>query len=436
MSAKRLLLRLLAVLAAALAALAVPMAPALAEDDPPVIYRVKPGDTLYSISRKFLRSAAVVPQLQRLNQVRNPRRLPVGKPLRVPRHLLRYRPVELRVAAFSGPVQLAGRAAMVGMLLDEGEAVTTGRSGFISLRASTGADFSIPSNSSARLIRARQYVLGDIVDVDFAVEGGRGEVTSPALKQQDRLRLRTPVATTAVRGTQYRMAFDPVAALSLTEVIEGSVAIAAGAQERTTAAGFGVASTAAGIGPEEALLRAIEVANRGKVQTEEALSFELVPAAAARGYRVQIARDAGFLDTLGEIVTAEPRASLEGIADGRYFVRARGIAASGLEGNSTAYSFRRKRLGVTGSAERSAITDGYLFKWVSVGAGENAFAFQLWDEREPERLLVDETGLTDTALVLTALAPGSYRWRVAVMQADEDGLLKVWSEPQSLVVSN
>lgn len=440
MSAKPYLLRALGVWVGLVAALALTLlgthAPALAQDDPPVIYRVKAGDTLSSLARAYLRPQAKLRELQRLNQVRNPRRLPVGKALKLPREWLRYRPVELRVAAFSGPVRIAGRAPQVGMELSEGEVVTTARNGFVSLSASTGARFSLPSNSRVRLVRARQYLLGDIVDVDFAVESGRGEVNSPRLKEQDRLRLRTPVATTAVRGTVYRVAHDEATGRSITEVIEGSVAVAAGAEERATEAGFGVASTQAGIGAPEALLPPVEFVDPGKVQTDETLTFALVPQAGARFYRVQIARDAGFVDTLAEIVTAQPLAALDALEDGRYSVRARAIAASGIEGNSQAFSFRRKRLGVAGSAGRSALADGFLFKWAPVGAGTTVFAFQLWDERAPARLLVDETGLTDTALVLTDLAPGTYRWRVAAMQADADGLLKVWGEPQSLVVSD
>jgi hypothetical protein len=414
----------------------VPGAPARAEEDGPITYRVEQGDTLYGIAKRFLKSDAAAREVQKLNKVRNPRRLPVNSQLDIPRNLLRYRPVDLTIAAFSGPVRIDGAAPQVGASLNEGQVITTGRNGFISFRSGFGARFSMPSNSIMRLDRARKYLLGDILDVDFAVLTGRGSAGSPKLKEQDRLRMRTPKATTAVRGTDFRVGYIEAGDISLTEVVEGSVSLALGEATGGVDAGFGVASTAAGLGAPEALLAAVEFVEPGKIQTDEALKFTIVPMDRAQAYRVQLARDAGFLDVLSETITSDLSIAFDGLEDGRYFIHARGISATALEGNSQAYSFRRKRLGVSGSAAPSPLGDGFLFKWAAAGEGPSTFAFQLWREDDAAHPLVDETGLSITSLVLTDLAPGSYKWRVAVMQADkEDGLIKVWGAPESLVVS-
>ena len=409
--------------------------PASANDDPPVVYRVEKGDTLYNLAQRYLRSHAAARAVQRINRIANPRRLPIGKRLQVPRNLLRYQPVEVRVVAFSGPVRIAGRVPQVGAGLDEGEVITTGPNGFISFQSNFGGRFTMPSNSTMRLERARRYLMYDILDVDFQVLKGRGEAGSPSLKDQDRLRLRTPRATTAVRGTDFRVAYLDEADVSLTEVTEGSVNVAVGAATQATEAGFGVASTAAGIGAAEMLLAPAQFVTPGKVQTDEALAFTLLPLDRAKAYRVQLARDAGFVDILSEIVTSDLDVTFPGIEDGRYFVRARGVSASAIEGNSRAESFRRKRLGVSANAGRSAELDGFLFKWMAIGEGQSSFAFQLWKEGASGDPIVDETGLSATSIMLTDLAPGTYQWRVAVMQAEEEGLLKVWGEPQTLSVS-
>jgi len=168
--------------------------PAHAEDDAFIDYQVKPGDTLYALSQQYLQGANASLKVQRLNRVSDPRKLPVARVLKIPRELLRSQRIELRVAGFSGPVQVAGRTPVVGSVLGEGEVITTGRSGFVSFSAANGAKVSLPSNTSARLLKARRYLLGDILDMDFSILSGRGNAVSPKLGPQGRMRMHTPSA--------------------------------------------------------------------------------------------------------------------------------------------------------------------------------------------------------------------------------------------------
>jgi hypothetical protein len=422
---------------AVLASLALPVVPAAASAPDTISYTVIPNDTLYGIARRYLVNDESALRVQRFNAVRNPRRLSIDRTLLIPRELLRHQPVELRVAAFSGPVAIGGNAPIIGSILSEGAIVETGRNGFISFAGGFGGRISLPSNTTARLIKARRYVLGDTLDVDFAVSRGRANATSPALEGQDRLRMRTPVAVTAVRGTQFRVAYDPETGdSSLTEVTEGEVQVAAGGQERAAPAGFGVSSSASGVSEPEELLPSPEFRDPGAVQTSETLNFAIEPVAGAAGYRVQLARDAGFLDVVTEQMISTEAASIPSIENGRYFVRARSISQSGLEGSSESYSFLRKRVGVAAAAGSSPDYDGFNFSWIPEG-GENAsFAFQMWLEADPSTLLVDEIGLDTRQVILTDLAPGKYVWRVAASETDpQEGLIKVWGPAQTLIVS-
>ncbi|MFU7527009.1 FecR family protein [Qipengyuania sp. ASV99] len=416
---------------------AIAPASASANEADNVTYVVAPGDTLYGIAGRYLVTTQAARQIQRINKVRNPRRLNIDRTLIIPRQLLRHNPAELRVAAFSGPVRIAGNAPTVGTALREGQTIETGPNGFISFSSQFGGRISLPSNTSARLIKARRYVLGNTLDVDFAVSRGRANAISPTLEGQDRLRMRTPLAVTAVRGTEFRVAYDAqVGEFSLTEVTEGEVRVAAAGQERAAPAGFGVSSTPSGVSEPEELLPAPAVLNPGAVQTGADLEFALEPVGGAVGYRVQLARDAGFIDVISEQVESDESVVLPGIANGRFFVRAQPIAASGLEGKSQSYSFIRKRLGVSGTAVEAPDYNGFNFAWVPEGGEHATFAFQLWSEDDPQRLLVDEMGLTMTKVTLTDLPPGKYVWRVAAVEAGLDqGFLKVWAAPQSLIVA-
>ena len=131
-------------------------------------------------------------------------------------------------------------------MLNEGERIVTRRNGFVTLMTSDGKRISLPSNTTARLIRARRYTLGETIDIDFEVESGRARARSPRLNEEDRLRMRTPLAVTAVRGTEFRIAYDPQSGeTSLTEVTEGVVNVSAGNDQIDAPSGFGIASTAA-----------------------------------------------------------------------------------------------------------------------------------------------------------------------------------------------
>ena len=430
--------RTLAITAACL--LGTVSAPAIAQQGKPVEYTVRKGDTLIEIARSYLTDQAAIAQVQRINGIKNPRAIPIGKRLRIPRALLRFEKVELKVSRFSGGVLRNGQPVSDADVLNVDDVVTTRPDGFVTFPSTGfGGRVSLPSNSVARWLRARRYVLGDTLEVDFQIDKGRGSITSPKLKGQDSLLIRTPRAVTAVRGTEFRVAFDPEGDRTITEVTEGAVAVASGSQEVAASAGFGIAGGADGLAEPEALLPAPEITDPSAIQTGETVKFSVKPDANARAYRVQIARDGGFLDIVRGAVTDTGEVEFTDLPNRNYFVRARSISAAGVEGFSSeiASTFRRKRLGVSAEAGASDLVDGYLFQWLGEGEGDVTYSFQFWPLGKPDQLVVDEAGLTDTAVVLTDLEAGAYEWRVAVVQPDsEDGLLKVWGPSQKMSIAN
>ncbi|MXO90982.1 FecR family protein [Pontixanthobacter aquaemixtae] len=424
---------------AACLCMVVAFAPAQADanDGETISYRVKRGDTLFSLADRYFVGRHVVSQVARQNNIRNSNLIATGRLIRIPRSLLKYRDVELKVRSFSGPSRVSDKAPVIGASLKEGDRVVTGANGFIRFQGDRGAVVSIPSNTSAQLVRARQYILGDTLDVDFRISKGRGEVVAPKLRGQERFRVRTPMAVTAVRGTQFRVAHDDDARTSIAEVTEGAVAVDAGGQSGLAESGFGVPLTEAGVGDPEALLPEPAITDPGSVQTRENVSFEIVPLSGASQYRTQIANDAGFTEIIEENVDAGTEAEFSSLPNGTFFVRTRGVSPTGVEGfSSEAYSFKRKRLGVSAEASPSVLADGFKFAWLGEGEGDSSYAFQLWNEQAPGHPIVDEVGVQDGGLIVTGLEPGKYVWRVAAIQVDADGLLKVWSPEQKLTVSN
>ncbi len=418
---------------------AVAAASASAAPDGDITYTVKQDDTLYGLAGEYLANRSDANEIRRINRVRNPRLMQVGTTLKIPRRLLKYRPVNLVLQSFSGAVQLnLGRRVInpsIGLSLREGVEIATGRNSFVSIAGDGNSKVSIPSNSRARIIDARRYLINNQIDIQLRVLRGRGEVVAPRIDGEGRYRVGTPLVVTAVRGTEFRVGFDPDSDLSLTEVVEGDVNVATGEREVPTGAGFGVASAGDTLGETEQLLPAPELVEPGRIQTEEALSFAIEPLTGAAGYRTQIARDAGFIEVVTESIDETIEAEFEPLEDGRYFVRSRAISGVGLEGLSKVYSFRRKRVGVAASAEPAGFADAFKFAWRTEGAGDVTHAFQMWRSDNPGELLVDEVGMSNTAVLISSLEPGTYQWKVASFQIDEGDVIKVWGPVQELTVS-
>ena len=137
---------------------------------------------------------------------------------------------------------------------------------------------------------------------------------------------------------------------------------------------------------------------------------------------------------IDQTISTAPLAAFEGVEDGRYFVRSRGVAASGLEGFSRPYTFRRKRVGSEAGAEPSPFADSFKFGWRADGSGDSFHGFQLWNGANPGSLLVDEVAIKKSAILIGDLPPGTYFWRVATMQIDEGEVIKVWTPAQQFSV--
>lgn len=410
-----------------------------AQDDGAIEYTFEAGDTLYGLAEDYFVSSAAAGRVQRLNGIANARRIPVGAVITVPRSLLKSDPVSLRVRFFSGDVSIERRgqtsAPQVGQTIAPGSTISTQARAFISLQGEGSTSVSLPSNSRVRINRARRYRIDNSLDVDLRVLRGRGEITAPKLREGERFRTGTPLAVTAVRGTQFRVAYNEDDAQALTEVVEGLVEISADGAAVSAAEGQGVASDTAGLGAVEDLLAAPEVIEPGAIQTDEDVTFTLVPSEGAVAYRTQIARDVTFFEVIAEGVSDEPSVQFADIPDGRLSMRTRGIAENGLEGLAQDANFRRKRVGASAGLEPSPFADAFKFAWLPEGEGQSYAAFQLWRKGAPETLIVDEVGIEAPGLYISDIAPGDYMWRLATFVIDEGDVIKVWGEPQELTVT-
>jgi hypothetical protein len=422
-----------------------------AEENPDpeqITYVFKRGDTLFGLASKYLRKWPDYVAVQRINRIVDPHKIPIGKPLQIPVYLLKYRPSEARLSAFRGDVSIASGGRNLtpakGLNIGEGSDIKTAARSFLTLQLEDGSRVSLPSNSQVRITRLRHILLTDSIDYEIAVEKGRiRSKVAPLEKQADRYRVRTPVAVSAVRGTDYRTRVDERSGTAFSETVEGEVVVASGksligGQLISVPAGTGAAAAVTGTIAKAELLPPPELLDPAKVQSESELQFSVAPTDSVAGHRLIIASDAGFVDLVAETEGQGALLELPAIPNGRYFAKVTALAADGFEGMPATYSFKRQLSTLGGSADAGDF--GYRFKWFGEGEGQRYYRLQILKDSKTSVPVIDETGLSLDTVTLSDLPDGEYYWRVGVIQFSSDPedpeAIEKWTDFEKLTVAN
>ncbi len=402
-------------------------------------YVVRQDDTLIGLGQTLFEDPAAWPLVQRINRVANPRRIPVGSVLTIPVRLLRKVPREGQVVFVSGEATHDGQPVAQGAMVAEGAQLSTAARSFLTIELPDGSRLTMQPQSKVRIESLHTYEGFETAQrADFQVERGRIETeverqSGPAA----RYRIQTPTAVIGVRGTSFRVAADEAA--SRTEMREGTVAVErpgeAGKSVRLTE-GFGLVAQADRPLPEPVpLLDAPAVAGMPTLYERPLVSMELEPVAGAVAYRGQVAADARFVKILAESRSALPTVKFDGLPDGDYYARVRGIDSRGLEGRDAQMAFRLKARPepplVSTPRPGGKVNAGDIkFSW-SQPEGAARYRFELSRNEDLSAPMVAETGLTEPA-VSRPLEEGTYYWRLGSTRADGD--LGPWGDPVKVIV--
>ncbi|MEK0265262.1 FecR domain-containing protein [Stenotrophomonas rhizophila] len=198
----------LAVRALALVVLLLSAAPLLAQD---WTYRVRPGDTIWDLSARYLKPSIAWEQLQSHNGIADPYRLPPGSQLRFPVAWLQVQPAPARVLAVRGPVhsQTDGqprREVAEGDLLRIGQELFTGDDASVTVVFADDSRLQLREQSRLRFDQLSRYGRTGMVDTRLRLEQGRASNrVTPANGPASRYIIDAPTATSSVRGTVFRV---------------------------------------------------------------------------------------------------------------------------------------------------------------------------------------------------------------------------------------
>lgn len=404
---------------------------AAASSDDAITYKMKPGDTLIGLAERYMVSPDRYRSVQRQNRIADPHSVPVGQVITIPRDLLKYKAADARFVAVRGNVTAGSAAADVGQIVREGTTISTGPASFATLSLPDGSRVSLPSNSDVRIRRSRIYVLGGSVDFDFDIlKGGTRSTVTKKKSPDDRFRMRTPKAVSAVRGTDFQTRIDPLTSRDFAEVVEGGLAVDTGTGAAPLAQGNGLAVTDDRQVIKEALLPPPNLPGAGKTQSEKIVRFA---AETPTPTRFTIAADSSFIEQLADVIASDGVANIADLPNGNYFVRGRTISANGIQGLPATFAFKRRLNGVTASVGQG--DEGYVFRWASEGEGKRNFHFQLFFESTKNAPIIDEAGLSGDRVSISDLPPGKYQWRVAAVQYLDGEVGINWTPLETLTVS-
>lgn len=308
----------------------------------PCPYTVRPGDTLLRLARDYMTSEAAYATVQKLNGVRDPRNIPIGTELQIPCQLLRTEPIIAQITSFRGAVTVDGKPAVMAMKIQQGMRVETGANAFVTIQMPDASAISLPSQSRILVVTLRRTMLTGSLDRNFRLEAGRSRSTVTPMKDPaSNFNVTTPLSVSAVRGTDFRVGFDPDAQKATTEVVGGTVGVATAMAmpHIKVPKSFGIVGTSAGLEPVTPLLPAPML---DKVErTANGAAVVAKPVEGATKYRTQLASDVNFQDIFDEAVTDKPVADFTLPANAAFFIRLTAIASSGLEGMPGTYALGR-----------------------------------------------------------------------------------------------
>jgi hypothetical protein len=298
-------------------------------EGPDILYTVKPQDTLSEIAERMLDPPGRWQDLQRLNRIGQPRRLQPGTTLRIHPSWLRGDPSAFTVGEVGGSASLDGAQAKSGDTGHEGSRIETGADGVVVLRLGDGTLLTIQPASAVRIDRLRRYLEHDAIEARIRVERGAIDTRSAPDRKRP-LEIRTPAATAAVRGTEFRVRARERDAL--VEVLTGAVGASGTGGSARVEAGEGAIAGADGPPRIERLLPAPALDGLPARLETVAGALRFAPVEGAAGYRVLVAADAGFTRLLSDRVSPAAEALVASREDGRLHLRVRAVSAIGLEG--------------------------------------------------------------------------------------------------------
>lgn len=396
------------------------------------LYKTIPGDSLWSIAQRHLHTVKLWVELKKMNELPNDDYIEPGTLISIPKQWLKSTQSTATLGTAIGSVKIINDGHQIlefgidftgkdNLVLTTGDVIITGDDGLATIVFKDGSRLLLQSNSE--LVLKDLLILGDgsLSDIKLQLEKGRLEnrVYSSPISNTN-YEVKTPTATTSVRGTVFRMGTGNDN--SVTEVISGKV----------------VAHAKKNLGKLTELLsgQAMIVSKDGHAQQFEMLAppefahfpqiIETVPIKIPVELSDKVIGYETLIVPIGEddhhIVSSRRSDSNvligDDLPDGRYRLIACAIDEYGVTGHPATYEFilnARPFAAILQSpkSHENILATDIVFKWKEGDDSAQNYYLQVAKDEEFRDLIINEEGLSELTHQVKALPLGTYFWRVA-----------------------
>lgn len=388
-------------------------------------YVARPGDDLWKITQRYLRDIRYVSQLQSYNGIEDPSHVAAGTRIRIPVEWSKFTPAPAQAAQVNGEVLYRTaqdhrqRPLKAGTELGIGSEISTGDDGTMFLRFADGSELALKPNSTVKLDSMSAFGDSGMVDSRVRLLDGRIEFNVKRKPEgESHFEVNTPAATTAVRGTVFRVNMAARETTSRTEVTRGKVAVTGAGTERDLPEKFGtlVEKGKAPL-PPVPLLEGPDLSGVPDKIEVAAFYLDWPGMERASGYRAQVSPSQGFETTFFDRTSSRPRIGISGLPDGDYHVRVRAIDKLELEGLDEEASFslnaRPEPPVITSPLPGQAVAgQDPLLSWTIVD-NDDTYDVQIARDRAFSNIIARAENLETPSFAPEGLAEGTYFWRIS-----------------------
>lgn len=301
-------------------------------------YTFRPGDSIWKIAERYTTTVNNWLEIRELNKIHEgpDRLIPPGTRIIVPVSMLKIQPVPAVVTAVKGPVIIV-RAdgehieAAVGTKLYSGDQVVTAVKQSVRMQFADKSELQVLPNSIVPLDKLSHHQHTGMVDTRIRLNNGRVNTWIEKLKPGSYYEIRTPSATTAVRGTAYRLTVEE-GRISRVEVTTGIVEVTAGGTKKNVTEGYGIVAEKDKPLSEPVKLLAAPVISDNLSDDKSILQVGWKALDGATIYRYQLATDQIFNQVVVDSSTDDTQIELTDLPPDRYYLRVRGVDRYELEG--------------------------------------------------------------------------------------------------------
>lgn len=401
-------------------------------------YRIRPGDTVWDLSGKYLRRDIPWQRLQAHNRIADPYRIPPGTLIRLPVAWLKVQPAKATVVGVHGDadaVDARGQRSKVvqGMAFGIGTTLLTSADASLTLEFADGSKLLLHGGSELKLDKLSAYGATGMTDTRMRLPKGRtSSEVKPLRGSGSHFIIETPDLMSSVRGTRFRVGSDGDD--SQIEVTEGRVQVDGAGRKLLLRPNQGTVNGADG-SPAAKTALLVEPASVELDATQRPMLLRWAAVPGAQRYRVQVGATAAFPYLLHDRIVEGLQDGIEGLPDGTHGIRVRAIDAQGIEGRDAVIEAQVTLAPpfAIETVDRSQVdVEQPRFRWATMGPGVR-YHFQLAGADGFEKPLLDLPHLPATELRSPhVLAPGDYAWRIASI--DREGRMSRYNDAVNFVV--